>query len=62
MSAPTVFYWDGVDHEDLYCVCGTPHPTVVSAESRRCETCGAIADWSEERLEWVIRPVSAVAP
>ena len=42
------FYWSGTDNEDLYCVCGTPHPTVVSEELRRCEQCGAAAQFVDD--------------
>ena len=45
------FYWGGTDNEDLYCVCGTPHPTVVSEELRRCEQCGAAAQLIEDKSD-----------
>jgi hypothetical protein len=63
-TAPTiraVMYWDGVDHEDLYCVCGTPDPELFWANywtgvsARRCDTCGAVADYDTQTMEWVIR-------
>jgi len=55
------FYWDGVDHEDLYCVCGTPHPEQIFEDEfpakfiRRCSQCGAVADLDEGSGEWVVR-------
>jgi hypothetical protein len=43
------FYWGGEDHEDLYCMCGTPHPVQIFNEAlpgvaiRKCSQCGAVA-------------------
>ena len=61
-----VFYWDGIDHEDLHCVCGTPHPTVEVDSSNpddqdppiiaRCEQCGTVADLgTDANHEWIYR-------
>lgn len=56
-----MFYWDGVDHEDLYCVCGTPHPEQIfrddfpSRHLRKCTQCGTTAELDEETLEWFVR-------
>lgn len=63
MSAELIemFYWGGVDHEDLYCVCGTPHPEQIFEDEfpakliRRCCQCGAVADLDEGSGEWIIR-------
>lgn len=56
----TQFYWGGVDHEDLYCVCGTPYPEQFLDESRpevhivRCTQCGTIATLDEGTGQWDI--------
>jgi hypothetical protein len=61
VSAPTTFYWDGEDHEDLYCVCGTPFPEQIFEEAFparaivRCTQCGATADLDEGTGDWVVR-------
>jgi len=55
------FYWSGTDNEDLYCICGTPHPEQIFDEAlpakiiRRCIQCGAIADLDESAGDWVVR-------
>jgi hypothetical protein len=54
MTKANQFYWDGVDHEDLHCVCGTPHPEVTSELVRTCTQCGAIADLINDE-HWVVR-------
>ena len=82
MSAPTTtaptmraaFYWDGVDHEDLHCVCGTPHPTVEADSSNpddqdppivaKCGQCGAVADLGTDAMGdwiWRVREVKEVS-
>jgi hypothetical protein len=54
------FYWDGVDHEDLYCVCGEPHPQQIFVEAlpakmmRKCRRCGAVAELNEGTGEWLV--------
>jgi hypothetical protein len=61
-----VFYWDGIDHEDLHCVCGTPHPTVDVDPSNpddqdppiiaTCGQCGAVADLgTDDEGCWIYR-------
>lgn len=58
---PEAFYWDGVDHEDLHCVCGTPHPVQIFDDAfpsrmiRRCGQCGATADLNERTGAWLVR-------
>ncbi len=61
-AARRVMYWDGVDHEDLFCVCGAPDPDLVwesywinPRTVRVCGTCHAVADYDENALEWVVR-------
>lgn len=55
------FYWSGTDNEDLYCVCGTPHPEQIFDDAlpakmiRRCTQCGATADLDEGTGDWIIR-------
>lgn len=56
-----VFYWDGVDHEDLFCVCGTPHPVQIFDDAfpdkwiRQCSQCGAVAEFNDGSDEWEVR-------
>jgi hypothetical protein len=58
---PEAFYWDGVAHETLHCVCGTPHPEQIFEDEfpsrviRRCGQCGAVADLNERTGAWLVR-------
>lgn len=61
MTTAQSFYWDGVDHETLHCVCGTPHPVQIFDDAfparmiRRCGQCGATADLNESTGDWIVR-------
>lgn len=56
-----VFFWGGEDNEDLFCVCGTPHPVQIFNDelpglfSRRCSQCGAMGDLDEGSGDWIVR-------
>lgn len=71
-STEAQFYWDGIDHEVLHCVCGTPEPVVEVDPSNpddqdppiiaTCGKCAAVADLGTNDLgEWVyrVRPAAA---
>ncbi len=67
MNTAAQFYWDGIDHEDLHCVCGTPYPTFSDDPAHpdnddhgiaTCDKCGAVADLTFDHDDlpiWIVR-------